>query len=524
MNKLKSSTSSILILILAFALAKLLVHLFTFDNYGLHRDAYLYYALGEHLQWGFVAVPPSIALFSNVFTGLFGNTVFALRVVPAIIGALSVILVGLMVKEMGGKKIAISLASLAYLLGPAYLHGNTLFQPVSFNHFYWILSAYLILLMVRRKNTKMWLWIGLVFGLAFLNKYSIVFFYAAFSIALLISKHWRLYLSKYFLAGAGVGLLIILPNIIWQYNHNWPVMHHMEELRNSQLVHVSTSGFLFDQLLMNAHAFFIWFPAWMILLFYRKGKEYRIFCLIFTLIILLLLFGSGKSYYTLGIYPVMFAFGGCFIEKYTNRKYLCAVASLLVIIMTGSLIYSMRLDGIPFMKPEQIDREESFHWEDGRNYSIPQDMADMMGWEEIAKEVIKIYKGLTSEEKENVAIYAEHYGQAGALMFYGKEHHLPEPICFNGSFALWAPDSLSVDLMIAVFYYSFRDSDMDSTLKQWFQEYSVAAVVDEEYFRESGTKIVLGKHPTERIQLDYQEKINKTDERYGLHRDTRKKD
>ncbi|MCF8302800.1 MAG: glycosyltransferase family 39 protein [Bacteroidales bacterium] len=492
------------LLIIILAMVKLLIHLLTFDNYELHRDAYLYYAQGEHLAWGFVAVPPSIGFFSWLFTGIFGDTVFALRLVPAIVGAINVLIIGAMVKELGGKALAILIACLAYLAGFAYLHVNTLFQPVSFNHLYWLLSGYLLLLLVRRKDTRIWILIGIVFGIAFLNKYSIVFFYAALGIAMLISRHRKLLWSKHFLIGAVAGLLIILPNLIWQYNHNWPVLHHMEELRRTQLVHVSYTDFLLDQLIMNAQALPLWLGALGILLFHPKERNYRVFGLVFLGVILLLLLGSGKAYYTLGLYPIYFAFGAYYLEKYfRGRSYKFAVTIVVAFLLTG-IAGGLYMDGIPFLKPEQVAREKAFRWEDGQMHDIPQDLSDMRGWNTIAGEVIKIYEELSPKEQQNCAIYCELYAQAGALMFHGKSHGLPKPMCFTGSFTFWAPDSLSQSHVIAVIENA-RAPETDSLMKLYFENYELSATIDDPWFRENGTGIFLGENPTPQLESDYKQ-------------------
>ena len=206
-------------IILFFAIIKLLIHFLTVHNFELHRDAYLYYAQSEHLAWGYVSVPPSIAVIGKLATSIFGNTTFGFRFFPALIGAISVIIIGLFTKELGGRKKAITLACLAYILSPSYLHTNSLFQPVAFNHFYWLLSGYLIFKMIKQNNPKIWIWLGLSFGLAFLNKYSIVFFYTAFGVALIISNHRKLILSKYFLFAIALGLFITAPNILWQIDN-----------------------------------------------------------------------------------------------------------------------------------------------------------------------------------------------------------------------------------------------------------------------------------------------------------------
>jgi len=47
-----------LLLISGFAITKLLLHFLSCTNYGFHRDEYLYLAEGQHLDWGFMEVPP----------------------------------------------------------------------------------------------------------------------------------------------------------------------------------------------------------------------------------------------------------------------------------------------------------------------------------------------------------------------------------------------------------------------------------------------------------------------------------
>ena len=501
------------VLILLFATSKLLIHLFTNTDYELHRDAYLYYAQSEHLAWGYVAVPPFIAMVGKFATALFGNTIFGLRFFPALIGAMNLILIGLMVKELNGKKIAISLASLAFILSPLFLHVNTLYQPVSFNQFFWLLSAYLILIMIKRNEPKIWIWIGIVFGIAFLNKYSIVFFIFAFGISLLISQYRKLFLTKYFVFAIVLGFIIIFPNLLWQYNHNWPVLYHMKELQETQLVHIGISDFIIDQLLMNMQAVLLWIPALLIVLFYKKEKQYRLFGFIYLIIIITLIFGRGKSYYSMGIYPVLFVFGSYFIEKYL-KKYSIYVFSILVVFMFLSLFSSLSFDGIPFYGFEQVKQKDSFTWEDGVKHDIPQDMSDMTGWTDVAHKVMNVYLDLNEKDKANCNIFCYHYGQAGSILFFGKKINIPEPISFNGSFVFWSPEEITKDYIIWVHSSLGNDIDPDVLLPENFKEVELKAIIENEYFRENGTRIYLCKYPKEEFLKYYKSRIGELKDRY----------
>ncbi len=513
MKRITPILSSAWTLILFFAIAKLAVHFLTYDNYGLHRDAYLYYAQSQHLDWGFVAVPPSIAVIGKLAVFLFGNTVFALRFFPAVIGAVNIVLIALAVKELGGQKKALALACLAYLFSPSYLHTNTLFQPVAFNHFYWILFSYLMIVMIRRENPKYWIWIAPVMAFGFLNKYSIVFIAVAFVLALLLSPWRKLFFSKYFLWAMLIGFIIIMPNIYWQYSHNWPVLMHMEELRDTQLVHVRYSDFLLSQLMMNVQAIYIWLMALLGLLFFRKERKYRLFAFAFILVILLIMLGNGKGYYTLGVYPMMFVFGAIFFEKYV-KKYFVLLFLFLMANMIISLWLSFSFDGIPFMKAEKIAKKDAFRWEDGKNYDIPQDMADMRGWDKLAQAVIDIYQNHPEKIEGNCAIFCEHYGQAGAVMFYGKGQGVPQPISTNGSFIFWAPDSLSADYLLYV--HSGMDNGFDKAkeLDPLFDRVDLVATINDPWFREDGTEIYLCRMPNEQGRAKYSDMIRANKARY----------
>ena len=492
---IKSILTNDWFIISLFAFIKLLIHLFTYDNFELHRDAYLYYAQSENLSWGYVAVPPSIAFFGKIATFLFGNTTFGLRFFPAVVGALNLLVIGLAVRELGGRWKAISLASLSFILSPSFLHVNALFQPVSFNQFYWLLSGYLILIMIKRNNPRIWILLGVVFGLAFLNKYSIVFFYTGFGLALLFTHYKSFYKSRYFLYAMFIGLLIISPNLIWQYQNNWPVLVHMAELRETQLVHVELSGFILGQFLMNMQAVFIWLAALLFVFFSKQESQYKIFGLIYIFVVLLLIFGSGKTYYTLGFYPFLFALGSYFIVKYL-KKYSITVYTVLICHMIFSLYISQNFDGIPLSSFEAVKQENAFRWEDGKNYDIPQDMADMTGWKELALGVREVYQQLDETEQKNCHIFAHNYGQAGSVMFYNKDIEIPQPISFNGSFVFWNPDSLLHDNMIWVYSSLNKSFNPDSMLTQYFDFVELKKTINSPYFREDGSKIYLCQNPT----------------------------
>ncbi|UCE05460.1 MAG: glycosyltransferase family 39 protein [bacterium] len=498
------------ILIIALAFFKLLLHFFTNTNYELHRDAFLYLALGDYLDWGFMSVPPTIAVLGNITRFLFGDSVFSIRLFPALIGTASVVIIGLIIRNMGGKTWAILLGCSAFILSPAFLRSNTLFQPVSFNQFYWLLTTYFIVKLVQTKNPQFWIHLGIVWGLAFLNKYSIAFLVVAFFISLSLTSDRNLFRSKYFVFGSSLIFLIVLPNLIWQYNHNFPVVNHITELRVSQLVHVRMVDFLIAQLLMNFTNLVVWLFGLVFLLFLKEGKTYRVIGYTFLAVLVIFIVLKGKAYYALGIYPVLFAAGGFAIENYLagSLRYLKPVIlGLMIITLLPILPYSLPVYPLEKMikygeQSKKFGGEGALRWEDGRIHSLPQDYADMVGWRELAEIVIQTYQSLPDSEKAFCAIYAENYGEAGSIKFHSKKYGLPEPISFSGSFLFWAPDSADLKTLIYV-------NDDTGDVSYYFNEVKKVGHITSPYARESGMPVYLCQTPRNGFEDFYAEKVKR---------------
>ncbi len=484
------------VIAISLAVGKLLLHFFTKSNYELHRDAFLYLALGEHLDFGYASVPPSIAVFANITEAIFGLSTTAVGTFPALLGAGAILLIYLMVRELDGGTWAVILACVAYLLSPAYLRTGSLFQPVSFNQFYWILTTAILLKMVKDQNPNYWLALGGVWGLAFLNKYSIVFMATAVVSGLLVSKDRKLLLTKQFIAGIAIAGLIASPNLLWQFNNNWPVLTHMAALRDNQLVNVSIGGFLTAQFMMNLPAVLIWMAGVVFFMIDKTGKQYRSLGLTFLAVIVILLLLRGKPYYTLGIYPLLMAAGGVYIEQiFATRWHWIRPALLTMVVGLSLFILPFSLPLLPMKQMAAYAEEmapygfeQTLIWEDGKRYPLPQDYADMIGWEEVADIVINTYRSLSPEEQATCAIYAENYGLAGAIMYHTRQMSFPEPISFSDNFRYWAPDSLMAEIFIYV-------NDEVEEISYYFEDVQLAGQLDNPYARENGVGVYVLSGP-----------------------------
>jgi len=492
----------------ALIILKLLAHFLTSTNYELHRDAYLYIAQSQHLAFGYWSTPPFTAFMAKISALLFGESVFAYRLFPALTGVASIFLIGLIVKTLRGSTWALLLAGSAFLFSVAFLRSNSLLQPVSYDQFFWLLSFYLIVKMITQNEPRYWLYIAVAWGLGFLNKYSMVIFALPFVAALLFTPQRRLLRSRYTLYGLGLGFLIILPNIIWQHAHNWIVFHHISELAETQFVNVSFGGFMFMQGLMNLHALPLWLGGLFFLLFSKSETRFKALGYTTVIIIFGLALIQAKSYYTLGLYSGLFAVGGVAFEKWFRTKRAALKPLMLAFIMLANL--PVLPFALPLLKMDKMvdysaaaagyGLESLMTWEDGRVYHLPQDYADMTGWQELSDIVAKTYYSIPQSRRADVVIYAENYGLAGALNFYGKKTGLPEAVSFHDSFAMWAPDSLAANPDSLILIYINDDSE---DVNRYFKDVREAGILSNPYARESGMPVYICRNPVAEFREIY---------------------
>ncbi len=469
---------------ISLAVLKLIIHFSTNTNYGLHRDAYLYLNQGEHLSWGYMEVPPMIAVIGNVSRFIFGDTIFAVRFFPALIGAVSIILLVVMVRDMGGRKWAQWLAGFGFLVAPALLRSNTLFQPVSFNQFFWLLAAFFVVKIIRYGHPRYWYLLGATAGFGFLNKYSITFFMLAMLIGFLLTPHRKVFLSRYPWISMGIALVIALPNLIWQYQHQFPVYRHMQHLAASQLTHVQPADFLASQFLFYFGGTLIWMAGLLYLLYATKLRPYRPLAWAYLAVIVMLLLLSGKDYYSIGAYSMLLAAGGIAWEQWLGTKS-WALMPIVLILNLPITPYAIPILSIEKMKDyaammnDRFGLEGPLRWEDGSIRELPQDYADMQGWEEIPEKVAAFYHRLPPEAQQSCMIIAGHYGQAGVMNFNRAKYNLPETYSFNSSFIMWLPEQLDFDRQIQI-------DDNPQTSSSYFESVELIDSIANPYARDPG--------------------------------------
>jgi len=481
-------------LLYLLAFVKLIVPFFLQNSfYQPHRDEFLYLAEAHHMDWGYMEVPPLLSVFAWL-TNLFGDGMFWIKIWPALFGAFTFILIGKIIISLGGKTFALILGWLPFMLD-GYMRLFFLFQANFLEVFFWTAIAFSVLRYIQTQQNK-WLYIfGICVGLGMMSKYSVAFYVASIAAGLLVTRHRKLLLHKHLYIAALIAFIIFLPNLLWQYNHNFPVVAHMEELKEEQLQYINPLDFIISQFMMNLPCVFIWIAGLFFVMFSHKGKPYRVFAWAYVFVILLLLVLSGKDYYALGAYPVLFAFGGYYLEQLTATKFKWVRYPMLVFSIALG-VFAMPLI-MPLAKPETLaayykatglNKTGSFKWEDLQMHPLPQDFADMMGWKEMAQKTADVYHALPKAEQDKTFIYCRGYFSAGALNYYAKEVGLPRVYSDDASFLFWMPETYPYKNLLLV---AHRMPEKDDVVFQQFEKVTVKDTLTLPYFRESGMRFIL---------------------------------
>jgi hypothetical protein len=435
------------VIIFSASIFTLLIHLYTniFAGYGIFRDEFYYIACTNHLSAGYVDQPPLSIYLLAITRWFIGDSLFAIRLIPAVTAAVTVYLTGLLTVRIGGKEIAVLVACITLAFSPIFLGINSVFSMNTFDHFFWVLSAYFVVRIVQENKPIFWILLGVTLGLGMLNKISMGWFGAGLLVGLLLTplrtylRSWRPYLA------ALIAFLIFSPFIIWNITHDFAHLEFMSNATNYKYNTLTPVDFITGQLLLSGPAsILVWVPGLFYLLINKEVKKYRILGIIFlTTFIILILNWHSKAEYLASAYPLVYAGSGLFIERiFSGRSYgWIKYAIISLIVLTGIIAVPITVPILPvetfisYSASIGITHQNSEHKELSE---LPQFYADMFGWEDMAKTVASVYKTLPDSEKAGTIIFADNYGEAGALEYYSSRYNLPPVVCPHNSYWYWS--------------------------------------------------------------------------------------
>ncbi len=452
-------------IVVAIALTKLLFHIYFNNRYGYFRDEFDYISCGDHLAWGYVDQPPLIPFLIHISRASLGDSLRAIRFIPALASSLLVVQTAMLAREFGGRCFALFLSAITIVIAPQYLSNGSLLTTNCLEPNLWMGCAYFVILAVKRNNARYWFWFGVVAGLGLEEKYSIAVFGFGVVVGLLLTPQRRVFLNPWIWIGGLAAFVIFLPNLLWNIHNRWPFVELLHNIRaEGRDVILPLPQYLFQQtLLLHPLAAPIWLAGWFALLFSARLKPYRVlgwcYLVCFTVFFVL----HGKNYYLAPVYPMLLAAGTVVIESAIegrdgvasgSRRGWLKPAIVIVLLAGGAHIAPI---AVPVLSPEnflaytkslpfKLPVMEHSH----ARAALPQWYADQFGWQEIVDETAKAWTLIPIEDREDCGIFAQDYGQAGAIDFLGRSYGLPPALSGHQTWFLWGPRGYSGNCMIVL--------------------------------------------------------------------------
>jgi hypothetical protein len=417
-----ASTTAVLIYM---ALGTVILHALVGNRYGFHTDELATLDDARHLAWGYAAYPPVTPFFGRLSLILFGTSLIGFRFFASLVHSVTIVLAGLMARDLGGGHRAQLLAG--GLPTPFAIGGGALMQYVSFDYFAWVLTAFFIVRLIRSGDPRWWLAVGASIGFGALSKYTMGFFVLAIVAGLLLTDMRRYLKSKWLWMGVALSIAIFVPNLLWQAQHHFVSLEFLRHIHARDVQNGRTDSFLRDQLtntLLPAVLAGLYF-----LLFSRQGKPFRIVGWMFVITFFLFVAARGRSYYMYPAYPMVWAAGAVWTERWlTGIEHRRAGAIWRI---AGTVVAVGVLLATAFFLPLAPVNSRWFEMAS----AIQETYRSEIGWPELTEETAGIRDTLTPGERADLGILTGGSGAAGAINLFGPRYGLPRAI--SGMNSLW---------------------------------------------------------------------------------------
>jgi len=410
--------------LLALAGARLLLHVLLNGRYGFHRDELAVLDDARRLAWGYVAYPPLTPALGRLELALFGESLAGFRFFSALAQCIAMVLAGLIARELGGRRGAQVLAALAVAATPFSLLTGSEFMYVAFDGLWWVLLAWLVLRLVNSGDGRWWLGIGAVIGLGMLTRYTMLFCVAGLVAGVLATPLRRHLATPWSWLGAVVSLLVFLPNALWQAQHDFISYDFLQSIHARDVRIGRTDGFMLQQLYANTGPLLV--PLWLAglgwLAVARDAVRYRVLAWMYGVPLLLFWLAKGRSYYLGPAYPMLLAAGAVACERGLARLQ-PRVATGARIALSLVVVAALALGAMVALPWATVN---SPGWRVSR--AAHDNFAEQIGWPEYVDQVAAIYRTLPPAERAHTAIFANNYGEAGAIDLYGPARGLPRAV------------------------------------------------------------------------------------------------
>ena len=428
--------------VVAIGVAATAVLLAFASRYGYHRDELYFLTASRHLAWGYVDQPPVAVVVAWLDRVALGNSLFGLRLVPALVDGVVVVLTGAIAREFGGSRFAQTFAALCVATGGFLVVGH-LEGPTIYDTLTWALVSWLVVRLLRTGDQRLWLAVGVAIGLGMEAKQTIPLLLVGLAIGLVWNRQAAVFRSGWLWAGVVCAFVGAAPNFVWQATHGWPTFTMDANLRaeHSGLGYAVKYPFI-TLLALGLFVAPVWMAGLWALWKRSRLRPYRAFAIAFGFAFFALwIVIPDRFYYLIGLYPVLFGAGATVVDEVVNgergffrrragrrRLWRSRRWAIGIALVSGVVFLPLGLPVLPASAVAAASLQKI-------NYNLGEEI----GWPDLIHDVATVWHGIPAPARANAVILTSNYGEAGAIIQFGARDGLPTAYSGHNSFWSWGP-------------------------------------------------------------------------------------
>jgi hypothetical protein len=424
--------------------------------YGYFIDEFYYLLCAERLDFGYVDHPPLSILLLRCVRAVIGDSLPAIRLVPALAGAGTVLLTGVIAGRLGANRFGQLLAAAAVMVCTPYHVVFSFYSMNALSVLLWTLGFWILVEIERRDEPRLWLVFGVVLGLGLENKHTFALLALGLAAGLVLTPARRHLTSRWFWLGGAIAFALLLPNLLWQATHDWASLEFYRAQDLGKNIPTPPLEVLRLQVLaMNPATLPIWGAGIVFFLASERGRRYRHLGWLFVVLLGLMLVGQkSRPDRIAAAYVILFAGGAVLLGARSERARWLRTALPALLIVFGAALAPV---GVPLLPPQmeadytallgvvpQIERGA------GMRSRLPQWMADRLGWDELTDDVARVFASLPPAERGKAVLLGPSYGQTAPIEFLGRDRGLPRGYSAHNNYFFWGPPPEPVEVAIVV--------------------------------------------------------------------------
>jgi 4-amino-4-deoxy-L-arabinose transferase-like glycosyltransferase len=406
--------AAVVVLLVAFA-----------SRYGYHRDELYFIAAGHHLAWGYADQGPLTPLIARAMTEIEPDSLTVLRLPSALAAGATVLLTGMLARELGGTSRAQAIAGASAASGVLVLFSGHLLSTSTFDLLAWTAITWLVVRAVRGGDDRLWLAAGVVLGVGLLNKPLPAFLAVGLLAGVAVAGPRKLLRNPHTWLGGAIALALFSPWVIWQAKHGWP---QLDVARSIAEGHSGSSEpwwaiLPFQFLLISPLLAPVWIAGLVRLLRDRELSDVRFLAWAWVILAVVFMATGGKPYYIAGLMPALLAAGSTTVDQWLDRGATGVRRALLAVglALSAGIAALISLPIVPAKDAGQA----------------AYDVRETIGWPAFARTVAGVYRKLPA--RQGAVIFTSNYGEAGAIDRFGPALGLPQAYSGHNAFGDWGP-------------------------------------------------------------------------------------